>query len=69
MKISVWRRGGILLTGEKLNYWEINMSQCYSVHHKSYTDQSGIEAGPPRSNTVNYIVTVYTISVRTSKRT
>jgi len=61
--------GGILLTGGKLNYWDINLSQCHPVHHKSYTDRSGIKAGPPRSKTVNYIVTVYKISVSTSQRT
>lgn len=39
------------------------------VHHKSYMDRSGIKAGPPRSKTSNYIVTVYKISIRTSQRT
>jgi len=60
MKMSV---GGIQLTGEKPNYWQINLSQCHSVHHKSHTDRSGIKAGPPRSKTVNYIVTVYKIFI------
>jgi len=68
IKMNVWHWWNSTDRG-KLNYWEINLFQYHSVHHKSYTDRSGIKAGPPRSKTVNYFVTIYETSVRTLQRT
>jgi hypothetical protein len=31
----------------KLKYWEKNLSQRHSVHHKSHMDWPRIEPGPP----------------------
>ena len=33
----------------KLKFWDINRSQCHFVHHKSHTDCTDNELGPPHS--------------------
>ena len=39
---------------EKLKYYEINQIQFHSVYHKSHTDRTEIEPGPPHAEARNY---------------
>ena len=43
-----WSSGEMMITGEKKNYAEINLSQCYFIHYKSHLDWPGNESDSPR---------------------
>jgi hypothetical protein len=45
---DVWSPSGLILTEEKPNNSEKNLSHCHFVHYKSHMDSPGGDFGPPQ---------------------
>jgi len=50
---GAWSKGGLVMTGKKLKYWERILSHCHISHQKSDMDWSGNKTELPISHVRN----------------